>query len=54
MSDEIQPRRRVVPAIVGIVVVAIVIGTAWYLTSPRFHDYPHNQKIVQYQNFARI
>jgi translocation and assembly module TamB len=39
MSDEIQPRRRTVLAIVGIVVVAIVIGTAWYLTSPRFHDY---------------
>ena len=39
MSDEVQPRRRAVLAIVGIVVVAIVIATAWYLTSPRFHDY---------------
>ena len=39
MSDQVQPRRRAVPAIVGMVVVAIVIGTAWYLTSPRFQDF---------------
>ena len=39
MSDQVQPRRRAVLAIVGIAVVAIVIGTVWYLTTPRFQDY---------------
>jgi translocation and assembly module TamB len=39
MSDQVQPRRGTVLVIAGIVVVAIVIGTAWYLTSPQFHDY---------------
>ena len=39
MSEQVQPRRRVLLAIAGVVVVAIVIGTAWYLTSPRFQDF---------------
>ena len=39
MSGHVNSRRRVVLAIAGIAVVAIVIATAWYLTSPRFHDY---------------
>ncbi len=40
-------KRRLVPAIAGLVILAIVIAVAWYLTSPQFHDYVRRRLIAR-------
>jgi translocation and assembly module TamB len=54
MTDEVQhaPRRRVWPAVVGIVMLAAVIGAAWYLTGARFRDYVRGRLVARLESMT--
>jgi translocation and assembly module TamB len=54
MTEDVQraPRRWWWQAVAGIVILAVVIGAAWYLTSARFHDYVRGRLVAQLESIT--
>ncbi|MBZ5567959.1 MAG: translocation/assembly module TamB domain-containing protein [Acidobacteriia bacterium] len=49
-EDAHVSRRRLLPAMVGIAVLAIVAGAAWYLTSARFNNYLRGRLVARLES----
>ncbi len=44
--------RVLVQAVIGIVILAVFIGLAWYLTSPQFHDWIRDRVVAQLEDMT--
>ena len=47
-----SPRRTLLQAIAGIVIVAVFLAAAWYFTSPQFHRYVRGRVVAELENMT--